>query len=1059
MAVVAASALSSSGVAGLMLGPMLFVTSLDMLEEEPEDFMMAGTVAFLDLIEEEEELHEFEAMSSATSLLMEDPIVMEYCLDSDTVVEYYGEPAGSGSSAYCAIRTMHYDCEYGCKNGACVPHPTGNKKRMESYPEGVAFMISSDASWQTILSYVPVAVWSKGVEIDTSGDFSHRYMYQKKYPYLIYGNDRGDLDVDSTVHFIQQYKPEQIYFLHPPEPDVSAILTMDNGTPRDTIRANPSLYMGAGMDADQLAYVPKSEYFSFWENISTFVVCENDYETGLICAEFAALLNAPLIFDGVATHWSFVSSKNAIVIGDISSGTRDMLNRGNRIIAEYTMAEAQAEYAEITGTDKVILVNPDDLEIDINFELRPKRIAGSYHDLYTMDSLAAPYLAAAKREVIITTTDRNYDHIDDHIESEMDRLNIDGKPGEPPYLTIVSSPSAIPMARYDPFYANAKISNDTVVYLDMPEGDIDVYVYDLATGTKTKMSTDDANEDHPAIYGDMVMWTTRYQEHTNPGWNTDVMRKEIGSTMSLVFGDGGKEQWPGVYENQYTWEDWDGGGWATIYACDLDLPTNHVGGCSGTGPNPMSDPNTGREPAINGNHVVWTDKRNEVDGDKNYDIWFGNFRGQFRQQVTSSTYKDEKPQIYGDIIVWQRYHPVGRSWQLDIFMCNLSLDGSDGGCMANDTKTQISTGSGNKRYPSIWGDTVVWNQYTKSGLDWAIKAYNLSSGSTDEIYRSAPGMKATTAPYIQGNRVVFTAPTNTTRGIRRHVKVYDLESDSFIASIPTLVSGGECNAGRNWLELDTRYYGTTGWDMGIQDIGVGRISGITVSDTSSYINRALFQRNLTREQNAMVIVREHWDDGFSSEDGKDEEFLNDYARRTFWTSDIESKFDDVYFVSGHAGVDAPNPNNTHIQNHYQDSYLIVYDDHGWTEGFSDAMSTTNLRDNNRWMYPSTVFSIACSTCDYNRANKVDLFCANNLRYGALQFHGATGMGYWHVQFEPLIRGTFVEGKTIGHAFMEAKNAQYVKDEGRDYATWIAGYGESVQVMWGDPTLRPKYWFD
>jgi hypothetical protein len=111
------------------------------------------------------------------------------------------------------------------------------------------------------------------------------------------------------------------------------------------------------------------------------------------------------------------------------------------------------------------------------------------------------------------------------------------------------------------------------------------------------------------------------------------------------------------------------------------------------------------------------------------------------------------------------------------------------------------------------------------------------------------------------------------------------------------------------------------------------------------------------------------------------------------------------------------------------------------------------------MYPSTVFSIACSTCDYNRANKVDLFCANNLRYGALQFHGATGMGYWHVQFEPLLRGCFVEGKTIGHAFMDAKNSQYVRDEGRDYATWIAGYGESVQVMWGDPTLRPKYWFD
>lgn len=1051
--------LHSGGVAGILMNNMFYRTSE---EEEGAAFMMAGDVAFLPGSSAGRTPGLRAETVAVAQAPLPEPLVAEFCLDNYTLVEYYGEVAGAGSAAYCAIRNITYRCEYGCRAGACVPYPTGNRKNMSRYPEKSAFMISTDAPWETILSYTPVVVWQHGVEIDTEGGFSHSYLHTMYRPYLIYGKDGGTVDVDSTVHFIQQYMPEHIFFLDEPDADVSAVLTMDAGVPREEIKESPGEYMGAGMNESQLAYLPRSEYFSFWEEINTFVICEDEYETGLVCAEFAALLNAPLLFDGHTLDWDPVYSKNAIVIGELGSRTRERLEATCNIIGEYSKEEAQEQYAEITGTDKMVLVNPDDLSNKVVMDFRPKRTGGRYYSLYTKDSLAAPYLAAAKQEVIITAPDRNYDHIDEHINSEMERLGIAEGWAEQPYLTIVASPNAIPIAQYDPHYASARIYGNKVVYLDMPNGNLDVFVYDLVTGTTTQITDSNENEDHPGIWDNTVIYTT-YSTTTLNALDTDVISREIGSSTSFVVAGGREVEGQAVISHMragsaggMTRAWMEGAGWGVIYACDEALPSDHAGGCWGTGPNDMTGGvPSGKQPAIHEQNVVWTDKRNRNATNKNYDIYMGNLRGIFRQQVTNNTARQERPQIYGNIIVWQGIDDDD-TW--DIYMCDMGLDGSAGGCEANDAKTKL-TSSGQNAYPSVWEDLVAWAQYTEDGLDFSIKVRNITSGREEVIYRSPSGMKAVTAPWVHDNKVVFIASENSTRGIRRFVKVYDLASDSFIASIPTMISGGECNAPRTWLELDTRYYGTTGWNMGEQDVAVGRIAGITVSDTSSYMNRVLFFYELTKERNAMVIIREHWAEEIGGgNNGMNGSIIGPYARAQFWTPDVEAEFEEVFFAAGHAGIDgATNANQIYIRSHYNTSYLIVYDDHGWTEGFESTMETDYLWDHNMWMYPSTVFSIACSTCDFHRADKRKLFCANNLRYGAMEFHGATGMGYWHVQFGPLLRECFVEGKSVGEAFMDAKNAEKEHAAGEDYATWLAGYGDPVQVMWGDPTFRPKWW--
>ena len=87
------------------------------------------------------------------------------------------------------------------------------------------------------------------------------------------------------------------------------------------------------------------------------------------------------------------------------------------------MLSLQQKYINETGTNKVILVNPTDLTRSAGGSpLEPEKSVGVINEIHSKTSLAAPFLAGAKHEVIISSKSTSYDEIDSDIKREFDNL-------------------------------------------------------------------------------------------------------------------------------------------------------------------------------------------------------------------------------------------------------------------------------------------------------------------------------------------------------------------------------------------------------------------------------------------------------------------------------------------------------------------------------------------------------------------------------------------------------------------------------------------------------------
>jgi hypothetical protein len=142
--------------------------------------------------------------------------------------------------------------------------------------------------------------------------------------------------------------------------------------------------------------------------------------------------------------------------------------------------ELQKWYAVETNSNKLILVNPNDLNIEVITTFTPEK-SGSISHLFSKMSLAAPFLAAAKKEVIAftelpdsgtnsgcsnnPTITANITQADRDAALAIQNLFVK----IPKFLTIVASPRAIP----DSKYSSCDNSAQRRVQVDLKYGSLD----------------------------------------------------------------------------------------------------------------------------------------------------------------------------------------------------------------------------------------------------------------------------------------------------------------------------------------------------------------------------------------------------------------------------------------------------------------------------------------------------------------------------------------------------------------------------------------------------------
>lgn len=935
-----------------------------------------------------------------------------------------------------------------------------NSKDATAYGPREVFLVS-DLDWRNVLSLVPISVWR-----EEDGSIS-------QYPALIYHKENQTaFDADSAVWFLDQYcrgttdrgdihvtalcdlppdlarllvasppvgaglSPSQVEVLRPTSPGlvgtiidfgpgpglVPGISTVDTETLMGGLRRKWGLSLELSPDGAS-GIVPMDDVLTedeeeamrrrYWSELNLYVICEDRYSTGLVGSLMASLFNAPIIFQG---HYdiSELDHKNAYLVGDFSEEEVSALQAGNvNILYTFSKEEAERHYVLATRTNKVILVNPLDLWTHHRAEYQTDKATDAVSFLYGKHSLAAPFLAAAKEEVILTVGTFNYVEIDRYLERRLPELPLTGPTN---YLTIVASPEAIPIARPNFGYPVA-LTDTKIAYHGFNFGDADIVLNNHRGDAEWYLPLDSNQQYMPACSDEIVVWV----DEANGGdiWyrNTDA------GTNHQVTSDSTAQTRPAVYEDRMVWQD-------LRHTYLVGTETRHQWEIYykevGSSPRRITSSDANQErPAIFRDTIVWMDAR-----DGNWSIYKHDLRDGTEERLTFDPHCQEAPSIYANKIVYMD----NRNGDWDIYMTWLGVGGKGAA-----GEMRITDDPGTQWFPRIHSDRIVWMD-NRNG-NWDIYMYNLDSDAEHRITSEAIDQ---VWPVIYGDRIAWYE--RETDGWW-YICLYDIPTGRSERIVRTEVSADD---GPWWLEVDGRYYGSRN-NLGHQETPTGRIYGVTVTDASSYIARDLFFDRLPRERQALVVVREDhqpeigggWNNG---------PVLRAYARTKYWTSDVRDQFTTINFYSGHWEVW---DQRAAIEDLYDQSELIVYVDHGSTEGFCGMMDSTYLINNQLYLKPATVLDLACLTGCYNgKRYKPKLLAAQNIRRGAMAHMGATDVSYWHNMFDNILRAVYIQGRSLGDAYVEARNEDYDED------IWnfsITLKGDIYYALLGDPTFVPRWW--
>jgi hypothetical protein len=388
----------------------------------------------------------------------------------------------------------------GTAQGGASSQPS-NTKRSAAYSKGEVFLVS-DADWRVVLSLVPAAVWQAATDAEYAA-CPHPYGGAGRacaIPTLVFHQQSNGSDLDASVHFLDRYSPSKISYSGTLPTDASSLLSS-----RFTLAAAPTP-------------------LSYWSSWKTAVHVANDYPLALVASVLASIENAPLLIQGFNDNID-LSGKTLLCVG---------LSGASCSVSYATALDVERRIANLASTDKLLLTVPSDITTPSVVSTQPikfEQTTGTLGTIYAGYSLAAPFLASAKLEVLLpyVDADRSYQAINSYISSATTTIPI-----TPSYLTIVASPTQVPAAR-DDYCALSRFNPgctpttwtqvDGAIYGDL-DGD---YFQDIAVGRLGGFSVSDVSAYVASdLFYDRLPNSTEYlnlQSFTDyPGSATDALQ-------------------------------------------------------------------------------------------------------------------------------------------------------------------------------------------------------------------------------------------------------------------------------------------------------------------------------------------------------------------------------------------------------------------------------------------------------------------------------------------------------------------------------------------------------
>jgi len=273
------------------------------------------------------------------------------------------------------------------------------------------------------------------------------------------------------------------------------------------------------------------------------------------------------------------------------------------------------------------------------------------------------------------------------------------------------------------------ISGDLIAYEDDRSGTVDIYVYNITTGTEKRL-TDQAGEHYwPKIYGDrLVWWDDRYG-------NFDIFLSNISTGVETrITTDPRNQENADLFGDRIVWMDRRSGNFDTfLYNTTTGVETRIT-----------SDIADQWEPQIWDDRIIWMDNRSNPGYDPSYqyfDIYTYDISTGTERPITTQGWAWYGG-ISGNRAVWSQWRPDA-SPNEQIYLYDF----------ATGTETRITSDASNHWYPKIFGDRVVWED-DRNGAEanWDIFLYNITTDLQEQV-TSNPS--AQWNPAIWEDRIVY----------------------------------------------------------------------------------------------------------------------------------------------------------------------------------------------------------------------------------------------------------------------------------------------------------------
>jgi beta propeller repeat protein len=226
----------------------------------------------------------------------------------------------------------------------------------------------------------------------------------------------------------------------------------------------------------------------------------------------------------------------------------------------------------------------------------------------------------------------------------------------------------------------SRIFNNYLVYPDSRTGYAQIYLYDLNTKTEKAITTTPGYRSFPDIWGTKVVW----QDNSIPANGNDIFMYDINTQVTTqLTNDTADEYNPSVGSKWISWTKGNGST-AAIYAYNISTGQTQL---------VVSEPGADNS-RVSGNTITWNDQRR---GTSFSDVYMMNLKNSIEQLVSDGVDYDGRPAVSGQNIVYVDFS----STQGDIKEYNILTKQT-----LFITKNQYT-----QSQPSIDGQNIIWVDY------------------------------------------------------------------------------------------------------------------------------------------------------------------------------------------------------------------------------------------------------------------------------------------------------------------------------------------------------------